>query len=142
MLVLVCSAVTAELTVIANKMAPLVYLSGSESLSVFTRPQLEALAQASTKVSTNLARMLVMFWGLWLIPFGILTIKSGWFPRVLGYLLFASAAGYTATALAFLVAPAQLGLVTRIVSPLYFGELAMVLWLPIMGARERRLPAG
>jgi len=35
-----------------------------------------------------------MFFGLWLLPLGYLVISSGYFPRVLGYLLIAAGAGY------------------------------------------------
>jgi hypothetical protein len=141
MVVLVCVPVAAELVVVAGKLAPLVFLSDAEFLSVFSKPQLEALSLASLRLGGNLAQLMTVFWGLWLFPFGILTLRSGYFPKVLGILLFISGVGYIATGVAFLVLPEHLPLIRRILTPLYFGELGMVLWLPIMGARARRVAA-
>ena len=138
MVVLVCVGVAAELVVIANRLAPLLLLSGAGYLSAFTRLQLEALAFGFLRLGGNLGQVLTVFWGLWLFPFGILTIKSGFFPRFLGYLLFASGIGYVVTGSTFVVLPAQLHVVSRFMSPLYFGEVAIVLWLAILGAKVPR----
>jgi hypothetical protein len=136
---MVCVAVAAELVVIANRIAPLMFLSDAGFLSVFTKPQLDALAFGFIRLGGNLARLLTAFWGLWLFPFGILTIKSGFFPRILGILLFVSGFAYVVTCFTFVVFPAQLNGVSQVMTPLYFGELAIVLWLPVMGARTPRV---
>jgi hypothetical protein len=136
MATLVCVGVAAEIVNIGWHTAPLVLLSGADWLSAFTRPQLDALAFGSLRVSSAFGQIITGFWGLWLFPFGGLTIKSGLFPRVLGWLLFASGVGYCVTCTASIVFPDQLAAITRVVFPLYFGELGMVLWLPLVGARE------
>jgi hypothetical protein len=142
MVTLVCVGVAAEIVSIGWHTAPLILLSGADWLSAFTRPQLEALAFGSLRLSSAFGQIVTAFWGLWLFPFGALTIKSGLFPRVLGWLLFASGIGYCATCTASIVFPDQLAAITRLVFPLYFGELGMVLWLPIMGARTPARTAG
>ena len=136
MAVLVCVGVAAEIVNIGWHTAPLVLLSGADWLSAFTRPQLDALAFGSLRLSSAFGQIITAFWGLWLFPFGVLTIKSGLFPKVLGWLLFLSGIGYCVTCAASIVFPDQLAAITRVVFPLYFGELGMVLWLPLMGARE------
>jgi hypothetical protein len=136
---LVGVAIAAELVTIANRLTPLILLSGESYLSAFTKPQLDALVMGSIRWGNNLGRLLTIFWGLWLFPFGILTIKSGYFPRILGYLLLASGVGYVVTCVTIIAFPEHIATVSRFMSPLYFGELGMVLWLPIMGARD---PAG
>ncbi len=137
MVTLVCVGVAAEVVNIGIHTAPLVLLSGADWLSAFTRPQLDALAFGSLKLSSAFGQVITGFWGLWLFPFGILTIRSGLFPKLLGWLLFASGVGYCVSCVASIVLPDQLAAIDRLVTPLYYGELAMVLWLPLMGARER-----
>jgi hypothetical protein len=141
LVVLVCVAVAAEMVTIADRIAPLMFLSGADFLSVFTKPQLEALALGHLRLGSNLGQLLTGFWGLWLFPFGILTIKSGFFPKILGILLFVSGFAYVATCLTFIVYPAHLHAMSQIMTPLYFGELAIVLWLPIMGAKVPQVEA-
>src|SRR5262245_43707873 len=49
MVVLVCVGVAAEFVNIANRIAPLLLLSGASFLSAFTQPQLESLAMGSLR---------------------------------------------------------------------------------------------
>ncbi len=135
LLVLVCVGVAVEIGSLVNRAAPLVLLSGAGYLAAFTRPQLEALAYAFLRIGGQLASLVTIFWGLWLFPFGYLTIRSRYFPKLLGYLLYISGFAYVVTSIAEAAFPAQAGLVTKLVTPLYYGELVMVLWLPIVGAR-------
>ena len=138
MVVLVCVGVTAEFINISYKFFPLVLQSEAGYLSAFTKPQLDALAMANLQMKNNLGQLITVFWGLWLFPFGILTIKSGFLPRVLGYLLWVAGIGYVITSTTFVIFPEHLGTVSRVVMPFYFGELPIVLWLLIVGARVPR----
>jgi len=135
MVVLVCVGVAAEIVNIASRMAPLVFLSGADFLSVFTKPQLDAFALGSIQMGNRLGQLIVALWGLWLFPFGVLTIKSGFFPKILGILLFVSGFAYTVTCLASIVVPAHRHVIGQVMTPLYFGELGIVLWLAVMGAK-------
>ncbi len=87
MVLLVSVGVTIGLANLLNKLAPLILLSGADYLSVFTKPQLDALALGFLSLNSNGDTVDTAFWGLWLFPFGILVVKSGFFPRVLGTLL-------------------------------------------------------
>jgi Domain of unknown function (DUF4386) len=136
MMVLVCVGVAAEIVNLANHMAPLLFLSGADYLSVFTKPQLDALAMASLRSGNNLGQLLLAIWGLWLFPFGLLTIKSGFFPRVLGILLMFAGVAYVVSCVTSIVFPASLSVVSKVMMPLYFGELPIVIWLLVMGAKE------
>ncbi len=79
-----------------------------------------------------------VFWGLWLAPLGLLIIRSGALPRLLGVLLLLGSAGYLVdTACRFFVAdyaswPAA-GWVTL---PASIGELGTCAWLLVFGARD------
>lgn len=135
MVALVCVGVAVEIVNLVTHMAPLIFLSGGDYWSAFTRPQLEALALGSLRLGSSLGDLTIAIWGLWLFPFGILTIRSGFFPRVLGWLLMVAGFAYVVTCVTAIVFPAQLAMVSRVVMPLYIGELPIVLWLLVMGAR-------
>jgi len=134
MAVLVLVAIAADLTVVANRLAPLDLLIGNHFLSVFTRPQLEALALGFLYLGGNLTVVLTMFWGLWLIPFGTLVIKSGFFPKILGALLIIAGIGYIMTSMTYFVFPDQAAVLRKVLTPLYFGEVPIILWMMILGA--------
>jgi uncharacterized protein DUF4386 len=135
MAVLVLVAIAADLVVTANRLAPIDLLVGNDFLSVFSRPQREALSLAFLYLGGNLTVVLTMFWGLWLIPFGILVIKSGWFPKVLGILLMVAGFGYILTSFTYFVLPVQLKTFRQMLMPLYFGEVPIILWMLIRGAK-------
>ena len=80
-----------------------------------------------------------IFWGLWLIPFGMLVYKSRFLPRILGAWLVLNAIPYLATSLAGYLAPQYAARVWNNLFPLSWGEGAIMLWLLIMGAKERPL---
>jgi uncharacterized protein DUF4386 len=134
---LVCVGVAGELVSLAYRMAPLVLLSGADFLSTFSKPQLETLSLGFLRLGGTTSVILTLVWGLWLFPFGILTIKSGWFPKFLGYLLYASGVGYVITCVAEILFPDGFRRISPFVTPLAIGELVMVLWLAIIGARVR-----
>lgn len=142
MVALVLVGVAAELGVIACRMAPLTFLDSADLSPALGKAQLDALAMAQLRLGGNLGRLIGMIWGLWLFPFGILVMRSRLFPRVLGVLLLLAGTGYMVTCTAFIVAPDQLAAVTRVVFPLYFGELPIILWMLIMGARSPAPAAG
>ena len=139
MVCLVCIGVAGEVVNAACRMAPLLLAGNSDFQSAFTESQRVTLGDGVLVLVNNLARFLTAFWGLWLIPFGILTIQSGFFPRVLGFLLMAAGLGYMVTCVAYILLPAILPTIAPIAFPLYFGELAMVLWLLVMGAKDAPL---
>jgi len=135
MAVLVLVAIAADLVVVANRLAPLDLLIGNNFLSVFTQSQREALALGFLYLGGNLTVVLTMFWGLWLLPFGMLTIKSGFFPRILGYALLVAGIGYIVTSLTYFVFADQGAVIRTAVMPLYFGEVPIILWMMIFGAK-------
>jgi hypothetical protein len=67
----------------------------------------------------------------------MLVIRSRFIPRVLGILLLLAGASYVASAFATLFLPAYASLVSQVAFPFYFGELPIVFWLLIWGARPR-----
>lgn len=79
---------------------------------------------------------LQVFWGLWLIPFGLLILRGKLLPGIIGLLLMLAGAGYFIDFARKLVWPGYgdsgLGGYLR---PLRASEMAIAAWLLIFGAR-------
>jgi hypothetical protein len=136
MVLLVSIGVAIALANLLNELAPLVLLSGADYLSVFTKPQLDALALGVLRFHSSGATVSTAFWGLWLFPFGILVIKSGFFPRILGVLLMVAGVAYLTSSVTSIVVPEYRHVVSQVMMPLYFGEVPIIFWLLIKGAKE------
>lgn len=78
------------------------------------------------------------FWGIWLIPFGLLVKKSKFIPAVIGILLVAGGITYIADATVFILFPG-LHQVTNIIVAVTssIAELSAVLWLLVVGVRVK-----
>jgi hypothetical protein len=118
MVLLVSVGVTIGLANLLNKLAPLILLSGANYLSVFTKPQLDAVALGFLASNGNGNTVAGAFWGLWLFPFGVLVIKSGFFPRVLGILLMVAGFAYLTSSVTSIVLPAYEHVVSQAAMPL------------------------
>jgi hypothetical protein len=136
MVLLVAIGVTVALDLLLNRFAPLVLLGGDQYLSVFSQAEREALALGALRYRGSGTAIPMTFWGLWLFPFGILVIKSRFIPRVLGILLLIAGVAYLVTGLTAFLWPDARAQVARFVTPLYFGEVPIIFWLLIKGARE------
>lgn len=135
MVLFVATGVALSFANLVNELAPLVLLHGAGDYAALGKPQLDALALAFLRLHAAGATVAMVFWGLWLFPFGALVIRSGWFPRILGVLLLVAGLGYLATGVTALGLPEHRRLVARFMMPLYFGELPIVYWLLIKGAK-------
>ena len=82
-----------------------------------------------------------ILWGLWLVPFGLLVMRSRFLPRILGVLLIVNGFAYVAISLTWLLLPAYGNLAFRASMPALLGELWIMLWLLIKGAKVQALPA-
>ena len=118
-----------------NEIAALVLVSGASFLSAFEKDQLDALAYMFLRLHGQGFIVAQIFWGLWLFPFGILVIRSGFIPRFLGYLLFIAASGYLASSFTSLLLPSYRHLVDQFAMVLEAGELPIIFWLLIWGAK-------
>ncbi len=141
MVALVGTGIAAVFASFALNAAPLVLLGKADELSALSRPQLDALVYASLKVGDKLGEVLTSLWGLWLFPFAALTMKSGFLPKFLGVLLILTGVAYVVTCVTAIVFPAQLAAVSKVAFPFYFGELVVVLWLAVVGAKPRMAEA-
>lgn len=124
-----------------NSIAALMLVRGADFLSVFDQPQREALAMLFLRLHSQGFVGAQIFWGLWLFPFGLLVYKSGFLPRILGVLLMINCFAYLADSFTSLLWPAYLHTVSQVTLAPKFGELAILLWLLIIGAKDQPLDA-
>ncbi len=71
-----------------------------------------------------------IFWGLWLIPMGILIFKSKFLPKFLGILMIVGGFGYILDVILMFVVPETEFLFSGFT---FIGELLLPLWLVIKG---------
>lgn len=87
-------------------------------------------------------RVANLFWGLWLLPFGYLVLRSGRLPRLLGVLLVLGGLGYALQFFGALVPGfAESAFVRHANTPAGLGEIGSCLWLLAFGARAGRAGA-
>lgn len=125
----------------AFNIATLPLLKG-DILKTFEPAQRQDLAMLFLKITDYGTMVLEMFWGIWLIPFGMLVYRSGFIPRIFGILLLIGGIGYMGNSFITLLLPEYLVYVNKtvffiLVAP---GELSIMLWLLIKGVKKK-LPA-
>jgi hypothetical protein len=125
-----------------NDVAALLLAKGSDFLAAFSRPQQESMVMLFLQLHKHGVLANEVFWGLWLLPFGALVFKSGFLPRFLGVWLIVGGLGYVAISLTGFLMPQYEDLVARIAFPGMLGELAILLWLLIRGAKEPAVEPG
>jgi Domain of unknown function (DUF4386) len=121
-----------------NNIAALTLFRGADFLTVFDKAQREALGMFFIRLHNQGIFIDELFWGLWLFPFGLLVFRSGFLPRFIGVWLMINCFGYVVLSIIALFFPASYEAAFRYSQPVLFGELAIMLWLLIKGAK---LPA-
>jgi hypothetical protein len=76
-----------------------------------------------------------LFWGLWLLPFGYLVIKSGFLPKILGFFLMLGSLSYLVPFLVEVLFP-NYSTPDIVALPSAIGEIGIALWLTFVGIRE------
>ena len=126
---------------VLNELAALTLVGGSDFLAALPRPQLDALAYPFLRLHSRGITIAAIFWGLWLLPFGLLVIRSGFIPRVLGVLLLVAGCAYVVDSTTTLVLPQYAKVVANIAGVLEIAELPIILWLAIWGAKTQSMGA-
>jgi hypothetical protein len=124
---------------VLNDIAALILVRGADFLSAFSEPQRNALAMVFLRLHGQGLLIAQIFWGLWLLPFGMLVYRSGFLPRILGVLLIIKGCAYPIQSFTSFLLPQSASLVYRLTFPALMGELVVILWLLIRGARDEPL---
>jgi len=132
-LLVVLSAAVGLVTLVFEA-GPLIVLNGKEYWSAFSRPQLDALVMGLVALRGTGLGIDSAFWGLWLLPFGILVWKSGFMPKSIGVLLIIGCVGYLIQSFTAVLWPAAVHKVFNATIPLVGpGEIFASLWFIVKG---------
>jgi hypothetical protein len=124
-----------------NSMAALVLVRGADFLSIFEKPQRDALAMLFLNLHHYGFVVAEMFWGLWLFPLALLVYRSRFLPRFLGVWLALAGLAWVVLSLTGIVLPQYVDKVDTYTQPAVFGEIAFMFWLLIKGAKPPALDA-
>ena len=120
-----------------NDAAALILVRNADFLSVFDKPQREAFAMLFLNLHHQVDLAYLIFAGLWLLPFGLLVYRSRFLPRFLGVWLIMGCFAWLALSLTGFLFPEHEDKVFTMIQPFGFGEVAIMLWLVIVGAKPR-----
>ena len=137
MVTLVVLAAATGLLATLIQLGALIALSGADFLSVFDKPQLDALAYVFLRWESHVVQGVQIFWGLWLFPFGLLVYQSRFIPKIFGVLVMIAGFAYVLSSFMSIVLPQHKAAVSPIISILILAELPIILWLLIVGAKAQ-----
>lgn len=112
-----------------------------EVLKTFDLTQRQELAMFFLKINDYGVLTLEAFWGLWLFPLAILVYRSRFLPRFLGVWLIITGFFYLVLSFVGILLPQYKDMVVNSVFalPAEVGEVALMLWLLIKGAKPQPL---
>ncbi|MBI3110208.1 MAG: DUF4386 domain-containing protein [Ignavibacteriales bacterium] len=139
MVILVLIQIPGGVWSVMNQITALELLRGEDFWSTVDRPLREALAMSFLDLNGKGTNASELFWGLWLFPLGLLVFRSGFLPRFLGVWLIINCFAYVTISLTGLLAPQYSDIVNTIAFPTLLGEVALMLWLLMMGAKPKSL---
>jgi hypothetical protein len=126
---------------VLNDSAALMLVRGADFLSVFDKPQRDALAMLFLRLHHHEEVAAEILWGLWLFPLAILVYRSRFLPRFLGVWLIVNGFAYLILSFTGLLLPQYENMMFNIAFPAMLGEMAFMLWLVIKGAKPQPLDA-
>ena len=139
MALLLVAAMPISFVVALNYVAAQRLLTGAAEVAALTVAQREALGMLFLRLHTHGVLAVEIFWGLWLVPFGLLVMKSRFLPRVLGILLVIAGGAYVAHRVISLLFDWPRIILYERVTMLAraAGEFPIMLWLLIKGTDAR-----
>jgi len=120
---------------VVSDAAALTLVRGADFLSVFDKPQRDALAMVFLRLRDHQNTAAEILWGLWLFPLAILTYRSRFLPRFLGVWLTINGFAYVLLSLTGELLPQYQNKLFLLSQPALFAEIAFMLWLVIRGAK-------
>ena len=122
----------------AFNVTSLMILKG-DILKTFELSQRQDLAMLFLKINDYGTLPLEMFWGLWLLPFGLLVYKSEFIPRIFGILLVIGGFAYMIDSTIGILFPSYSSFVKYPTLLLVaIGEISITLWLLIKGVKTKK----
>jgi hypothetical protein len=126
---------------VVSDAATLTIVRGADFLSSFDKPQRDALAMLFLRLRDHQNTAAEILWGVWLIPLAVLVYRSRFLPRFLGVWLTINGIAYVVLSLTGELLPQYQDKVFAYGQPAFFGEIAIMLWLLIRGAKPPAINA-
>lgn len=120
---------------VVNDLGALMVVQDAPFLAAFDKPQREALAMIFLRLHGYQIDASLVLAAVWLFPLARLVYRSRFLPRFLGVWLAIGGFGWLTLSLAAILAPQYQDKVFRLAQPAFFGEIALMLWLVVKGAR-------
>lgn len=141
MVALVIVSIPIAFTIMVFQIASPVLLNGADYLNVFSTDQLQTMATVLFKLYGQGVYVAQIFWGLWMIPFGLLVYHSKFMPRIIGAFLVLGGLGYVIASLRVLLVPTWPYLLDEIVTiPSAIGEFSVMFYMIIKGINQKKVP--
>jgi Domain of unknown function (DUF4386) len=119
---------------VVNDAGVLTIVRGDDFLSVFDKPQRDALVLLFLRLHDQQNTAAEILWGAWLFPLAILVYRSRMLPRFLGVWLVINGIAYVTLSLTGLLFAGYQQKVFMMAQPALLGEVALMLWLVIRGS--------
>ncbi|MFM9841057.1 MAG: DUF4386 domain-containing protein [Cyclobacteriaceae bacterium] len=125
---------------VQNEFAVLSLISASSNVYGLSTDQIQSQVLLYLEQYDNGMRVIHIFSGLWLFPFGYLVFKSGFLPKAFGILLMLGCFGYLINFIGNTLDPnySKIGISFYLSLPASLGEIGICLWLVIMGAKNKQ----
>ena len=136
MVLLIMLVVPLALLGSANELATLTVMRGGKLLEVFEKPQRDAIAMLLINFDHAGVYVQELFWGLWLLPLGVLVRRSGFLPRWLGAWLVLNGVAYVVLSVIGITLPAIASRSLTYATPVLLGEAVLAVWLVVMGVKS------
>jgi hypothetical protein len=120
---------------VVSDAAALMLVRGADFLSVFDKPQRDALAMLFLRLRDHQNTAAEILWGVWLLPLALLVYRSRFLPRFLGVWLAIGGFAYVLLSFTGELLPQYQEKVFTYSQPAFFGEIAFMLWLLVKGAK-------
>ncbi len=122
-----------------HELTALSVVKNSAYLNSFSTEQIQSLVLFYINQYDDGMRLVHIFSGLWLFPFGYLVFKSNFLPKILGALLMLGCFGYLINFCGHTLITnySDIGVSSYISLPASIGEIGTCLWLLIAGVKEK-----
>ena len=124
---------------VQNQFTILSIVSSSNYLNGYSTEQIKSMVMLYLDQYENGMRIVHIFSGLWLFPFGYLVFKSGFLPKFLGILLMLGCFGYLINFFGNTLVSnySEIGIASYLQLPASLSEIGICLWLLIVGVNVK-----
>ena len=117
-----------------SRMAILHLLHHGAAMTLLSPQQIPQAVDFLLKVNADGVMIAHIFWGLWLLPMGVLILKSRLVPSFIGWLMVLACAGYLADTLLWILLP---NTTYEVAAYTFWGEIIFPLWLVFKGVNTK-----